>query len=105
MIYDESLGPPQSATLVDPHDGNRQKQLPPEATYADLLVPVVRGGRPVYDPPPPAEARLQARGTRTGAVVAERQPRAEPARISRRPRSQRLRFRPQDAIDPPGLAA
>ncbi len=60
MIYDESQGPLASATLVDPQDGNRQKQLPPEATFADLLVPVVRGGRPVYNPPPPAEARQHA---------------------------------------------
>ena len=60
MIYDESQGPPQSAMLVDPQDGNRQKRLPSEATFADLLVPVVRGGRPVYDSPPPAEARKHA---------------------------------------------
>ena len=59
MIFDESQGPPASATLVDPQDGNRQKQFPKDTPFADLLVPIFRGGRQDYDPPSPTVARDQ----------------------------------------------
>jgi nicotinate phosphoribosyltransferase len=38
--------------MVDPIDVTRRRQVEAGAPAEDLLVPVVRGGRRVYDPPP-----------------------------------------------------
>ena len=58
VIYDEPAGLPDPPTLVP----LAQESLPaPEhAQQADLLVPVFRGGRAVYEPPPAAAARDRA---------------------------------------------
>jgi nicotinate phosphoribosyltransferase len=61
MIYDEPAGLPDSPTLVPL--GTHEARMPPEcADQADLLVPVFRGGRAVYEPPSAAEARQRAVG-------------------------------------------
>jgi nicotinate phosphoribosyltransferase len=39
----------------------RRKRFPADATAHDLLVPVLRGGRRVYDPPPLEQSRDLAR--------------------------------------------
>jgi nicotinate phosphoribosyltransferase len=39
-------------SIVDPLDMTRQKAIPPGAQYSDLLVPVLRGGKRVYESPP-----------------------------------------------------
>lgn len=68
-IYDLELGAPAALTLVDPFDPTRRKRLAPEVPYEDLLVPVFRGGRLVYEAPGLAEirARVQAQLARLPA--------------------------------------
>jgi nicotinate phosphoribosyltransferase len=62
VIYDEEAPPPSGAVeMVDPRDPLRRRVLPPGLGAADLLVPVLRAGRRVYDPPAPAEARARTR--------------------------------------------
>jgi nicotinate phosphoribosyltransferase len=62
MIWDELLPPPPAVApvMVDPLDPTRRKKLPEGASSADLLVPIFRDGKCVYEPPPAAEARALA---------------------------------------------
>ncbi|MFL6291892.1 MAG: nicotinate phosphoribosyltransferase [Thermoanaerobaculia bacterium] len=60
MIFDEELGAPATPTIVDPGDLTRRKEIPADTPYTDLLVPVFRQGRRVYDPPPLKEVRQRA---------------------------------------------
>jgi nicotinate phosphoribosyltransferase len=64
-IFDETLGLPSPTVIVDPADPLRRREIPEGASGEDLLVPVFRGGRRVYAPPPLAEVRA-----RTGAQLA-----------------------------------
>ncbi len=64
-IWDETLGLPAPCVIVDPADPLRRRELPADAPGEDLLVPVFRGGRRLYDPPPLADVRA-----RTGAQLA-----------------------------------
>ncbi len=57
MIYDEKIGAPEEAHMVDPMDLTRRKLVPKDTPWTDLLVPVVREGRTVYDPPSIGESR------------------------------------------------
>ena len=57
MIYDESQPLRDGHLIVDPADPLRQKRLPDDAQEEELLVPIFRGGRPVYPVPPLAESR------------------------------------------------
>lgn len=57
MIFDEELGAPAAPTIVDPADLTRRKEIPEGTEHTDLLVPVFRQGRRVYDPPPLKEVR------------------------------------------------
>ena len=50
MIYDE-LTIPTTTTIVDPMDLTRRKTFDARATHDDLLVPVFRSGKLVYDLP------------------------------------------------------
>ncbi len=59
-IYDEGLGCAAGA-IVDPLDPTRSKHFPPNAEQTDLLVPVMRAGKPVYASPPLTEIRERAR--------------------------------------------
>jgi len=59
-IYDEGLGCAAGA-IVDPLDPTRSKHFPPNAEQTDLLVPVMRAGKPVYESPPLTEIRERAR--------------------------------------------
>ncbi len=52
VIYDELIGIPDAPAMVDPVDVTRRRQLEPGTAGEDLLVPVFRRGRRVYDPPP-----------------------------------------------------
>jgi nicotinate phosphoribosyltransferase len=56
-IYDTLLPQPAQFTIVDPADPIRRKMLPEEAQQEDLLVPIFRRGKRVYDPPPLAASR------------------------------------------------
>src|SRR5688572_19306035 len=51
VIYNEPDGISESPTIVDPKDVTRRKRMDAEAVGEDLLVPVVRGGKVVYDAP------------------------------------------------------
>jgi nicotinate phosphoribosyltransferase len=50
-IYDLSRKLPATFTVVDPVDPIRRKHIPPKASSEDLLVPIFRGGKLVYQPP------------------------------------------------------
>ena len=60
LLYDEDLGVSE-ATLIDPNDATRRKSIPAGTAHEDLLVPIFRGGRRVYQIPPLTEVRDQAR--------------------------------------------
>ena len=47
--------------MVDPLDPTRRKRIPAGTPYEDLLLPVVRAGRAVYEVPPLAAAQARAR--------------------------------------------
>ena len=57
MLYDLDLGPPAEGMLIDPLDPHRQKRMPSGASQADLLTPIFRQGRLVYQRPSLAESR------------------------------------------------
>jgi nicotinate phosphoribosyltransferase len=59
MIYDVEMGAPEDAVIVDPSDMTRRKRIRPGTTYQDLLVPVIVGGRRVYNSPSIHESREQ----------------------------------------------
>src|SRR6185295_16940074 len=66
MIYDEHSPPTaDEAVIVDPMDFSRQKRIAARTRHEDLLVPVLRGGRCIYDVPP-----LSASRERTAAQLA-----------------------------------
>ena len=50
-IYDLETGAPDDFTIVDPLDSTRRKRPAREATHEDLLVPIFRRGRLVYESP------------------------------------------------------
>jgi nicotinate phosphoribosyltransferase len=60
-IYDLDLGLPAAPLIVDPLDVTRRRQIPAGTPGQDLLVPVFRGGRRVYQPPPLEASRGRAR--------------------------------------------
>ena len=51
VIYDELLGLTDAQRMVDPLDATRQRSLPTDGDFEDLLVPIFREGKRVYDPP------------------------------------------------------
>lgn len=60
VIYDEEQGLPAEPTVVDPVDPTRRKHIAPGTAGDDLLVPVMRSGQVVYDPPPLDMVRTRA---------------------------------------------
>jgi len=56
MIYDLELGLNRS-TIVDPNDPMRRKNMPAGTLFEDMLVPIFRAGRQVYELPPLNEIR------------------------------------------------
>lgn len=61
MIFSELLPTPERAVIVDPADSARRVKACEADTFEDLLVPVVRGGRSVYDLPPLEAVRQRTR--------------------------------------------
>jgi len=51
VIYDLKTDMSKGCTLIDPFDTNRQKKIGPGARYKDLLVPIYRQGKLVYELP------------------------------------------------------
>jgi nicotinate phosphoribosyltransferase len=68
-IWEEGLGIPSPCVIVDPADPTRRREVPASATGEDLLVPVFRRGRRVYDAPPLADVRRRT-GEQLGRVHA-----------------------------------
>jgi len=62
VICDEESPPAGPVQLVDPHDPLRRKDIAPDLPFEDLLVPVFRAGRRVYDDPSAAQARTRTIG-------------------------------------------
>ena len=60
-IYDLEIGIQMPCLIVDPADPARRKSIPAEAEGEDLLVPVFRGGRRVFDPPALCEVQRRTR--------------------------------------------
>ncbi|MEI6226670.1 MAG: nicotinate phosphoribosyltransferase [Deltaproteobacteria bacterium] len=60
VIFDLELGLPPSPEMVDPLDFTRRRTIPEGTPFEDLLVPVLREGRPVWTAPPLAEVRARA---------------------------------------------
>jgi nicotinate phosphoribosyltransferase len=60
-IFDTLLGIRAPITIIDPTDATRRKLIPENTRYEDLLVPVLRQGRPVYDVPPLYESQRRTR--------------------------------------------
>jgi nicotinate phosphoribosyltransferase len=60
-IYDLDLGLPAAPVIVDPLDVTRRREIPAGTPGQDLLVPVFRSGRRVYQPPPLELSRARAR--------------------------------------------
>jgi len=65
VIYDELLGLPAPAVMVDPVDLTRRREIGTGTPGEDLLLPVFRGGRRVAESPP-----LEAMRERTRAQLA-----------------------------------
>ena len=60
VIFDEEHPSQGECVLVDPLDATRRKTIPAGAESEDLLVPVFRGGKRVYEPPPLEQTRRRA---------------------------------------------
>jgi len=59
-IFDETRPLPKQVTIVDPSDATRRKHFPEDAKHEDLLVPILRGGRLVYEVPALDAIRVRA---------------------------------------------
>jgi nicotinate phosphoribosyltransferase len=51
-IWEEGLGIPARCVIVDPSDPTRRREIPEGLPFEDLLVPVFRAGKRVYQSPP-----------------------------------------------------
>lgn len=51
LIFDQLNAVEPSRTMVDPADVTIRRRIPEDAEYRDLLVPIYRGGRRVYQSP------------------------------------------------------
>jgi len=51
MIFDEDHIPDHEATIIDPLDLTRRKKVSDQTKSKDLLVPIFRKGKLVYDRP------------------------------------------------------
>jgi len=61
VIYDAETGLADAPVVVDPLDPTRRKRIPAGTPFQDLLLPVVRAGRVVYQAPPLEAIRAHAR--------------------------------------------
>ena len=60
MILDVDHPPDGAGVIVDPLDPTRRRSMPAGAPYRDLLVPMVRSGRRVYEPHALDDVRAEA---------------------------------------------
>lgn len=61
VIYDEQLGIGEMPEFIDPLDATKKRKLPSQLTYKDLLVPIYRNGKLVYQPPKLDQIRNQCK--------------------------------------------
>ncbi|MCB2263862.1 MAG: nicotinate phosphoribosyltransferase [Candidatus Thiosymbion ectosymbiont of Robbea hypermnestra] len=59
VIYDPKTDMRAGCTLIDPSNPDRRKKIGPDTPYRDLLIPIYRQGKRVYEPPPLQEIRQQ----------------------------------------------
>ena len=59
-IYDESRPLSEPVTIVDPADSTRRKTFPESCAYEDLLIPILRAGKCVYELSPLEKTRERA---------------------------------------------
>jgi nicotinate phosphoribosyltransferase len=59
-IWEEGIGFRSPSVIVDPADPTRRRELPSGMSHEDLLVPVFRKGKRVYDPPSLTKVRARA---------------------------------------------
>ena len=59
-IYDEQTGIAEPAVIVDPLDETRRRTIPAGTPHEDLLVPVFRAGKLVYEVPSLEKVRARA---------------------------------------------
>jgi nicotinate phosphoribosyltransferase len=64
-IYSQTEDLSSGVTIIDPMDATKRRRLDAGMPYEELLVPVFRGGRRVYNPPP-----LEAIRARTATQLA-----------------------------------
>jgi len=71
MIYDEESAPAHASTMVDLSDPAKLTTLPTGTPFTNLLVPVLRSGKAVYETPPLAQIQqyTQEQLTRFHAAV------------------------------------
>jgi nicotinate phosphoribosyltransferase len=82
MIWDELAEPDGSPIIVDAADSHHRLAIDPAWTSRELLVPVLRAGERVYQPPPLATSRDLARhelGTLHPAILRQLRPHWFPA--------------------------
>jgi nicotinate phosphoribosyltransferase len=60
-IFDEPTGIGDGCTIVDPMDMTRRKVIPSGISHEDLLLPIFRRGKLVYDPPTIDQVRQRTR--------------------------------------------
>ncbi len=72
MVYDLATGTEPGAVMIDPLDPTRRKTLGADCTHEDLLVPVFRAGRRVYEHPSLHDSRARARAQLAGLPKATR---------------------------------
>jgi nicotinate phosphoribosyltransferase len=51
LVFDEEAGVPAEPMMVDPLDPTRRRRVLPDLACEDLLVPMARGGRVIYERP------------------------------------------------------
>jgi nicotinate phosphoribosyltransferase len=66
VIYDIDTDLSHGCVIIDQLDPTKRRQISAKMRYTDLLVPVLRGGRRVYDPPPLAAVREAAQVSLAG---------------------------------------
>jgi nicotinate phosphoribosyltransferase len=60
-IYHVNMPPKASCTIVDPGDATRRRRIEENLAHEDLLVPVFRAGRCIYERPPLRALRQRTR--------------------------------------------
>jgi len=61
VIYDVQADLTGGCIMVDPQDMTRQKRIPGDTRYSDLLAPIFRKGRRIYESPPLTQIKERAR--------------------------------------------